>query len=186
MEGPSNKGVFGTIVEDGVAGALVKFVGMGGEAGKLFYWCEHLGTREFPYSPNNVTNHLMVFLLEVTKDCTCLANSSNGVKKLSLQVLLAEDSMVGLGFNEGISGVEVSKREYDNSYQNVVRALKRACELHSKLKKKNKDLWRKNKGLAEPLVVIEGKAEKLFEKVAVEKQKKKKNMDASMKMVEKY
>ncbi|KAK5785637.1 Myocilin [Gossypium arboreum] len=102
---------------------------------------------EFPYSPNDATNHLKICVPEVAKERMSSVGLSSGVKKpflqelaLSLQVLLAKASMVGLGLKEGISEVEVNKRELDDSYQNVMRALKRACELHSKLNEENQDM----------------------------------------------
>ncbi|KAH1032610.1 hypothetical protein J1N35_044784 [Gossypium stocksii] len=107
-------GVFGTIIEHGVTSALVKFVAIGGENGELFPWREHISMREFFYSLNNGTNHLMISLLEEIKECMCLGGSSSGVKKpslqelaFSLQFLLVEASIVGLGFKESISRAEV-------------------------------------------------------------------------------
>ncbi|KAH1114955.1 hypothetical protein J1N35_008333 [Gossypium stocksii] len=83
-EEPSNKGLFDTIIVHGVAGAPIKFVAIGGNIGELFPWHEHASTREFLYSPNDVTNHLKISLPEVAKECMCSAGSCNGVKKPSL------------------------------------------------------------------------------------------------------
>lgn len=191
MEGPSNECIFGTIVKHGVAGAPIKFVAMGGENGQLFPWCEHMSMREFPYSLNNVTNHLMISLLEATKECICLGGSSSVVKKLSLQelalslqFLLVEASIVCLGIKKSISGAEVSKKKLDDSYQNTLRTLERAHELYPKLKEENLDLRGKNKDLAKRLVVAEGMAEKLSRKVAPERAGKE-IMDVAMKKMAK-
>lgn len=75
----------------------------------------------------------------------CIAESSSGAKnpllsKLtsSLQVLLAEATMVNLSLNENVGKVEASQRELEETKGD----LERTRKLYLKIRKENKDLYR--------------------------------------------
>ncbi|KAK5784627.1 hypothetical protein PVK06_039153 [Gossypium arboreum] len=77
-------------------------VGFNVEGGELFSWREYLNAQEFPY---NLDEHSLSEFV------------------ISLQVLLAEASMVSLDLSEGIGRVEATKRELENNFQDPKESL---------------------------------------------------------------
>ncbi|PPS12659.1 hypothetical protein GOBAR_AA07987 [Gossypium barbadense] len=125
------------------------------EDNKLFLWHRHLNTRKYPCNPSEVVEKCKASLLEATKRQMRIIKSSNSVKKTSLtkltsrlQVLLAEATMVNVGFGKNVGNAEASQKELEETKLELDRIRK----LYLKMKKENEELYMENHELVEKMI----------------------------------
>ncbi|PPS19468.1 hypothetical protein GOBAR_AA01109 [Gossypium barbadense] len=111
-------------------------------------WCKHLSTRKYPYNPSEVVEKCKASLPDTIKRHMCITESFSGTKKnslskltSSLQVLLAEATMVSVGLSKNIGRVDASQRELEETKLE----LEKTHELYLKMIEENEELYRAEK-----------------------------------------